>query len=223
MSDPLESSAAATGTPPSDRTKVRHHPERAAYDRAAVVAIVDAALLCHVAFVLDGVPHCIPTACWREGDHLYIHSARASRLVAALTGGTACVSVSLVDGLVLARSALRHSMNYRSVVLYGTFEEVTDPAAKAASMAAFLDHVVPGRAALVRPPDAKELAGTALLRVSLAEASAKVRSGPPKDLPDDLAWPVWAGVVPLALESGAPLPEPGCAALPLPLVPARYA
>lgn len=207
---------------PSERTRVRRHPERAAYDRESVNAIVDAALVCHLAFVQDGVPHCIPTACWREGSHLYIHCARASRLVEVLTGGTVCVAISHMDGLVLARSALRHSMNYRSVVIYGAFEEVADPAAKAASLAAFLDHAVPGRASQVRPPDDKELAGTALLRISLDEAAAKVRSGPPKDLPQDLERPAWAGVVPLRVVAGEPRPEAECAGLAVPSLPERY-
>ena len=197
MSETDSSSLPTSTTPPrrgtdapSERTRVRRHSERAAYDRESVNAIVDAALVCHLAFVQDGVPHCIPTACWREGGHLYIHCARASRLVEVLTGGTVCVAISHMDGLVLARSALRHSMNYRSVVIYGRFEEVTDSAAKAAAFRAFVEHVSPGRAARVRLPSPAEIAGTRLLRIPLDEAVAKIRNWGVEDSADDMDIPV---------------------------------
>ncbi|MGR6805790.1 pyridoxamine 5'-phosphate oxidase family protein [Sphaerotilus natans] len=203
---------------PSERTRVRRLPERARYDAETLAAIVDAAWIAHVAFTLDGGVHSIPTAVWREGDHLYIHGAKASRMLKALTEAECCVSLALLDGLVLARSAFHHSMNFRSVVVYGRFELVTEPAHKAAALAAFTDRVSPGRWATLRPMTDKEMGATTVLRLSLAEASAKVRTGGPKDDDEDLAWPTWAGVLPLSLQAGAPQAEPDSAvALPPPL------
>lgn len=189
---------------PTDRTRVRRLPERAAYDAASVAAVVDAALLAHVGFVHEGSVHVIPTAVWREGDHLYIHGAKASRMLKALVEGECCVTLSLVDGLVMARSAFHHSMNYRSVVVYGRFECVDGTAAKFRSLQAFMDKLAPGRWNALRPVTDKELNATTVLRLSLAEAAVKARSGGPKDDDEDLDWPVWAGVVPLALRAGEP-------------------
>ena len=208
---------------PSARTRVRRLPDRAHYDFDTVAAIVDAAWLCHVSFAFDGGVHGLPTAVWREGEHLYIHGAKASRMLKALEEEECCVVISHIDGLVLARSAFHHSMNYRSAVIYGRFEKVEEPVAKAASLRAFTDKIAPGRWDELRPMHDKELNATTVLRLPLAEASVKIRAWGPKDDDEDMDWPVWAGVVPLALESGAPLPEPGCAALPVPPVPARYA
>ncbi|MBX3684347.1 MAG: pyridoxamine 5'-phosphate oxidase family protein, partial [Thauera sp.] len=179
-------------------------PERAHYDADTIAAIVDAAMLCTVAFQLDGAVHAIPTIHWREGGHLYLHGAKASRMLKALTDGEACVTIALADGLVLARSAMHHSMNYRSVVIYGRFEAVTAPEDKLASLRAFIDGLYPGRWDTLRPINDKELNATTVLRIALDEASAKVRDWGVKDDEEDLAWPVWAGVIPLRTETGEP-------------------
>ena len=197
-------------TAPSPRTRVRRLPERAHYDADTIAAIVDAAVLCTVAFQIDGMVHAIPTIHWREGEHLYIHGAKGSRMLKALTEGEACVTIALADGLVLARSAFHHSMNYRSVVIYGRFEEVVDPECKLAAFNAFVDFVSPGRSARVREPSAAEISGTKLLRIPLHEAAAKMRSGGVIDADDDMAIPVWAGVIPLTLQSGIPERDSVC-------------
>lgn len=191
---------------PAPRARVRRQPRRASYEREVVHAIVDEALICHVGFAHAGQPVVIPTIHWRDGDDLLVHGAPASRLLRQLsTGIPVCVTVTLVDGLVLARSAFHHSMNYRSAVLFGTAREVTEPGEKRAALDAFVARISPERAAEVRPPSEKELRSTSVLRVAVEDASAKARSGPPVDDDDDLALPVWAGVVPLALTRGAPL------------------
>ena len=197
----------ASSPAPSPRTRVRRLPERAHYDAATVAAIVDAAMICTVAFQIDGEVHAIPTIHWREGEHLYIHGAKASRMLKALTAGEACVTIALADGLVLARSAMHHSMNYRSVVIYGRFEPVTDPAYKVASLRTFIDGLYPGRWDTLRPISDKELNATTLLRIALDEASAKVRDWGVKDDAEDLGWPVWAGVIPLRTVAGEPVTE----------------
>lgn len=207
-------------TAPSPRTEVRRKPQRADYDRATIEAILDEALICHVAFSHAGSVHCLPTACWRSGDHLYIHGAANSRMASAVLAGECSVCVAHLDGLVLARSAFHHSMNFRSVVVYGRFEEVTDPGVKAAEFEAFVEHVSPGRAALVRAPSPAEMAGTRLLRIALDEASAKIRSGGVIDAEDDMAIPVWAGVVPLSLRASHPEADAGCDSRNPPLIPA---
>ena len=196
---------------PSERTRVRRLPDRARYDAESLAAIVDAAWIAHVAFPLDGGVHSIPTAVWREGDHLYIHGAKASRMLKALTEAECCVSLAILDGLVLARSAFHHSMNFRSVVVYGRFEPVEVREAKCAALQVFMDKLVAGRWDALRPINDKELNATTVLRVPLTEASAKVRTGGPKDDDEDLAWPTWAGVVPLSLQAGAPQAEPDSA------------
>ena len=199
----------ATPNPaPSERTRVRRLPERARYDGASVHGVVGGAWVGHAAFTGDGSVHNTPTAIWRDGDHLYLHGAKASRMLKALVDGQACVTVSLVDGLVLARSAFHHSMNFRSVVVYGRFEPVEAREAKLAALEVFMDKLVAGRWAALRPINDKELNATTVLRVPLTEASAKVRSGGPKDDDEDMAWPVWAGVIPLALQAGAPQVDP---------------
>ena len=196
--------------PPSARTRIRRIARNADYAPGTVRAIVDDAHVCQVAFVDDdGGVHCIPTACWRDGDHLVIHGSNGSRMVRRLAAGApVCVTIALVDGLVLARSAFNHSMNYRSVIVYGRFECVPDER-KAALMDRFMDHLVPGRRDEARPGDANELAATTLLRLPLREAAAKVRRGGPEDDEADLALPVWAGVVPIARAFGAPVPAAG--------------
>jgi hypothetical protein len=193
---------------PTPRTTVNRIPSRATYDRAAIEAILDEAIVGHVGFVADGQPYVLPMSIARLGDRLIIHGAPASRLLLALRAGAPlCVTVTLLDGLVLARSAFRHSVNYRSVVVLGSAEEITDRDLKRAAMAAFVEHVLPGRGAEVRAPSDAELDGTRVLALPVTEASAKVRSGPPADLPVDLDRPTWAGVLPLRLEAGSPVPE----------------
>ncbi|MBI3149719.1 MAG: pyridoxamine 5'-phosphate oxidase family protein [Betaproteobacteria bacterium] len=192
---------------PSPRTRVRRRPERAHYDAAAINAIVDAGMICTVAFQIDGAVHAIPTSHWREGEHLYIHGAKASRMLKALVEGEACITIALADGLVAARSAMHHSMNYRSVVIYGRFEAVIDEQIKRRSLQAFVEGLFPGRWDTLRPISDKELKATTVLRIPLTEASAKVRNWGAKDDEADLAWPVWAGVLPLETTLGAPRRE----------------
>lgn len=204
-----EDAAASIATPPSARTRVRRLAENARYERATVHAIIDAAFVCHVAFAdADGV-HCIPTVCWRIGEHLHVHGSNGSRMLRALAAAEAAVTVTHLDGLVLARSAFNHSMNYRSVVAYGRFE-VVPAEEKPAVLAALMDHIAPGRQDGVREGSAKELAATTVLRVRLDEAAAKVRRGPPDDDAEDMNWPVWAGVLPLALVPGPAQADPAC-------------
>jgi len=202
-----ESTAPSAPSARTRRTQIRRLPERARYDSETIAAIVDAAPICTVAFQIDGTVHAIPTIHWREGDHLYIHGAKASRMIKALVEGEACVTIALADGLVLARSAKHHSMNYRSVVIYGRFELVTDVVEKTRSLEAFIDGLYPGRWATLRPINDKELNATGLLRIPLAEASAKVRNWGVKDDAEDLSWPVWAGVIPLNTVLGTPVAE----------------
>ena len=196
--------------PPSERTQVRRHPERGAYDRATSDAILDEALFCHLGWVdANGSPRIVPTIHVRVGDVLYVHGSNASRtLRATRTGAEVCVCVTLLDGLVLARSAFNHSMNYRSVVVYGTAREVTDPDEKWNAQRALVDHVVPGRSAEARMPDQRELDQTTIMAIPLDEVSAKIRSGPPKDDERDLDLGVWAGVLPLTQVPGAPISSP---------------
>ncbi|HEU4396881.1 MAG TPA: pyridoxamine 5'-phosphate oxidase family protein [Actinomycetota bacterium] len=191
----------------TERTRVRRLPERAIYDPATVHAILDEGFVCHVGFVVDGQPYVVPTGYARAGETLYLHGSTGSRL-GQRPGDPVCVTVTLVDGLVLARSAFHHSMNYRSVTVLGRTRPVTDLREKEAALRAFVEHVVPGRSDEIRGGDRKELAATAVLAVALEEVSAKVRTGPPKDDEGDYALPMWAGVLPLALTPGAPEPDP---------------
>jgi uncharacterized protein len=195
--------------PPSERTRVRRLPERGVYERSEVDTILDEALICHLAYVKDGEPRVIPTIHARVGDTLYVHGSNASRTLRSTKGGApVAAEVTLLDGLVLARSAFHHSMNYRSVVVYGRAREVTDPTEKFDAQRALVEHVVRGRAADARLPNQRELDQTTILAISLDEASAKVRTGPPKDEEEDLALPVWAGVLPLRTVPGEPEPDP---------------
>ena len=189
----------------TDRTRVRRLARRASYERETIHAILDEALVCHVGFVVDGAPVVIPTIHWREEDTLYVHGSAASRMLRTLKGGVeACVTVTLVDGLVLARSAFHHSMNYRSVVVFGTAREVTGEE-KERALEGLVEHIAPGRLAEVRPANEAELKQTLVLALPLEEASAKIRSGGPIDDEEDYALPVWAGVVPLKLTKGEPI------------------
>jgi nitroimidazol reductase NimA-like FMN-containing flavoprotein (pyridoxamine 5'-phosphate oxidase superfamily) len=197
---------------PSERTRVRRIAELANYDRAALHAIIDAAYLCHVAFHDDKGTHCIPTSCWREGEHLYIHGSNGGRLLKLLSQDVqACVTITHLDGLVLARAAFNHSMNYRSAMIYGQFERVDDEAAKRVSMAAFMDKIAPGRQADVRPGSDKEFTATTVMRIALTEAACKMRSGGPNDDAEDMQIPAWTGVLPLVLQRAAPIQQqPHC-------------
>ena len=195
----------AATQPATDRTRVRRVAENARYDRATLHAIIDAAYLCHVAFADDKGTHNIPTACWREGEHLYIHGSNGGRMVKWLgQGAQACVTITHLDGLVLARSAFNHSMNYRSAMVYGRFEPVAD---KHAALAALMDHLAVGRQAEIRAGNEKEFAATTVLRIALDEAACKVRSGPPVDDAEDMQHPVWTGVLPLVQVRAAPVAD----------------
>jgi uncharacterized protein len=211
--------SAATEYPAGPRTTPTRKADRAVYDAAEVHAVLDEAVFCHVGLVVDGEPVVLPSIHARIGRDLYLHSstgARLARLTAAADraevaegadrGLPVCVTVTLLDGLVLARSQMHHSMDYRSVVVRGRAETVTDPAEKDRALAAIVDHVVPGRSTASRPANARELAATAVLRIRLTEATLKRRSGPPSDDPEDLGLPYWAGVIPVTTVFGAPLP-----------------
>jgi uncharacterized protein len=201
--------------PNSARTKVRRLPDQGRYDRATINAILDAGLVCHVGFVEDGLPLVIPMLYAREDDTIFMHGSTASRLTKTLASGVdACLNVTLVDGLVLARSAFNASMNYRSVVIFGKATAVEDPAEKTRALHLFSDHIMPGRWEDIRPPKDTELAATRVLRLRIEEASAKTRTGPPKDNEEDLILPVWAGVVPLSLRRGTPKSDTQSIALP---------
>ena len=191
---------------PTERTRVRRLPERAAYDRATVHAILDEGFICHVGFVAGGQPYVLPTGYARVGETLYLHGSTGSRL-GLRPGMEVCVTVTLLDGLVLARSAFHHSMNYRSVMAIGRTRPVRDPDEKEAALRALVDHIVPGRSAAVRGGDRRELAATAVLALDLEEVSAKVRTGPPIDDEPDYDLPVWAGVLPLRQVAEAPVPD----------------
>ncbi|WP_221358642.1 pyridoxamine 5'-phosphate oxidase family protein [Streptomyces beigongshangae] len=195
---------------PTDRTVPTRSRERAAYDREMVHSILDEGYVCHLGFVRDGAPVVLPTLYGRVGERLYVHGSTGSRPLRmagqADPGLPVCLTVTHVDGLVLARSAFHHSLNYRSVVVHGVAHPVTDPEEKRRALDALVDHVVPGRSQDSRPADTKELAATAVLRLDLAEVSAKLRTGGPNDEPEDLGLPHWTGVVPVRTVHGAPLP-----------------
>jgi nitroimidazol reductase NimA-like FMN-containing flavoprotein (pyridoxamine 5'-phosphate oxidase superfamily) len=194
---------------PSERARVRRAPARADYDRAMIDAILDEALVAHLGFAVDDQPYVIPTLHARIGDAVYVHGSAASRMVTMLGAGLpACLTVTLLDGLVLARSAFNHSMNYRSVVVLGRARFVEGPDERAAALEAFTERLIPGRWDEVRPPSRQELKGTRVLALSLDEASAKLRAGGPVDDADDYERDTWAGVVPLRLTAGAPEPDP---------------
>jgi nitroimidazol reductase NimA-like FMN-containing flavoprotein (pyridoxamine 5'-phosphate oxidase superfamily) len=189
----------------TDRTKLRRHSERGDFDRDAADAILDEAYIAHVGFVVDGAPKVLPMTYGRIGDVLYLHGAAANAMLKASSGTEVCVTVTLLDGLVLARSAFHHSMNFRSVVLLGVADKVEDDDEKDRALAAIVDHVVPGRSSASRPTSAIERKKTAVLRLAIEEGSCKVRTGDALDEPDDLALPHWAGVVPLRLVPGDPI------------------
>jgi len=198
----------ARSEPVSSRTRVRRHPERGEYEHEAIAAILDEALFAHLGLVEDGLPVVIPTMYVRDGDVLYIHGSKAARWVKLLAhGADVCLTVTLLDGLVLARSAFRHSMNYRSVVIFGRPKLVEDHDEQLHACARLLEHVVPGRSCEARVPNQKELDATAFFSLSIAESSAKFRAGGPLDAEEDLGVETWAGVVPAELTFGAPIPD----------------
>jgi len=192
----------------TDRTKVKRLPARGAYDRETIYPILDEGFICHVGFAIEGQPYVIPTGYARIGDELYIHGSSASRMLRNLSQGVdVCVTVTLVDGLVLARSAFHHSINYRSVVILGKAVLVGDPEEKGKALEAFTEHVIPGRWPEIRWPSELEMKATSVLKLPIDEASAKVRTGGPKDDDEDYELNVWAGVVPLGTKVGDPVPD----------------
>ena len=195
---------------PSTRTRLVREADRAVYDRAAAYRILDEGFTCHVGFVVDGQPFVIPTGYGRVGDNLYIHGSAASRMLRRVDEGVAvCVTVTLLDGLVLARSIFNHSMNYRSVVILGTARAVIDPTEKLEALRLLSEHILPGRWVESRLPNEKELKATLVMRLPIEEFSAKVRQGPPVDDEEDYAFSTWAGVVPLTMVAGEPIDDAG--------------
>jgi nitroimidazol reductase NimA-like FMN-containing flavoprotein (pyridoxamine 5'-phosphate oxidase superfamily) len=192
----------------TERTKVRRLAERGRRDRTTAYAVIDEAYIAHVGFVVDGEPRVLPMTYGRDGDVLYLHGAVGNAMLRASAGAQVCVTITLLDGLVLARSAFHHSMNYRSVVVYGRAREVTDPTEKFEAQRALVEHVVRGRSADARLPNDRELNQTTILAIPMDEASAKVRTGPPKDEDEDLELPVWAGLLPFTMLPGEPEPDP---------------
>src|SRR5512135_2955094 len=196
--------------PPSSRTQIRRVRERGHYDQQTIESIARESLICHIAFADDQGVHCIPTSCWVYRGDLYIHGSNGSRMLQALMGGEASVTMTHLDGIVLARSAFHHSMNYRSVVAYGKFEKVESESEKMESFAAFIEFLSPGRWPQVRQPSRNELAATTVLRLPLTEAAAKIRNWGVKDDDADMKQAVWAGVIPLSMAAGEPEPDAGC-------------
>ena len=194
--------------PPTDRTTLRRLPDRGHYDRSLIDAILDEGFICHVAFAVDGQPFAIPTSYVRSSDQIYIHGSAASRLARGANDGIdVCLTVTLVDGFVLARSAFHHSINYRSVVALGRARLLLDPAEKIRALQRFTNHIVSDRWEELRPPTDQELRATAVLSLPITEASAKVRSGPPLDDEKDYSSPIWAGVVPIHVSAGDPISD----------------
>jgi len=194
---------------PTARTRVVREPQRGVYDRDAVYRILDEAFLCHVGFTVDGQPFVIPTSFGRNDANLYIHGSAASRMLRQMKEGVpVCVTVTLLDGLVLARSVFNHSMNYRSVVILGTATLIDDPEEKLSALRTLSEHILPGRWDQVRQPNEQELKATSVLKVPIEEFSAKVRTGPPVDDEEDYSFPTWAGVIPLEMKAGEPVNDP---------------
>jgi uncharacterized protein len=209
---------------PTERTRVVREPHRGVYDREVIYKILDEGLVCHVGFAMDGQPYVIPTLYARVGDAIYFHGSAASRMLRGAASGIAvCVTVTLVDGLVLARSVFNHSMNYRSVVALGKATLVDVPGQKLEALHAFTEKIVCGRWKDVRQPSEKELKATSILRLPLTEVSAKIRSGPVKDDEEDYVLPIWAGIVPLQLQAKAPIRDERCdPAIPTPPYATNY-
>jgi len=198
-------------TAPSDRSTVKRLPERGDYDQTTIYQVLDEALICHIAFVSDHGPVVIPTIHARVGDTLYLHGSHASRMMRSTVDRDVSVAATIVDGIVAARSAFHHSLNYRSVVVFGRPRIVDDPDERMVAFEAITEHVLPGRWSEARRPNDKEKTGTKLLALDITEASAKVRSGPPGDDVEDMALDIWAGVIPLSVTPGTPEPDPDLA------------
>jgi uncharacterized protein len=199
----------ATEYEQTERTRIYRKPGRGSYDRELVHSILDEALTCHVGFVQDGQPYVIPTIHARDGETLYLHGAKGNRMLKSLTDGTpCCVTVTLVDELVLARAALHHSLNYRSAMVLGTAREITDPQEKERALHTVVEHIAPGRADEVRGADETDLKSTRVLSIPIEEVSAKIRTGPPVDEEADMELPHWAGQLPLTSGAGDPIPAP---------------
>ncbi len=196
-----------TELPPTDRTRLRRLHARGRFDRETIDTILDAQPLCHIAYLRDGLPAVLPSLQWREGDRVYWHGSTASRALRAQIGAEVCLAVTLLDGLVLARSGFHHSANYRSVMIFGRAEPVVDPRRKVRHLEAFFERLLPGRWESLRPVSERELKATAILSLPIREASAKVRSGPPADEEEDCALPIWAGVLPVRLLVDPPVPD----------------
>src|SRR4029453_8678085 len=197
------------GFVPTERSKLRRLYQRGAYDRAAVFAILDASLFCHIGYVIDGQPYVTPTGYWREGDRLYWRGCAASRMLRSQSAGIpVCFSVMIVDGLVLARSGFHHSVNYRSVMAFGKARKIEDNDEKRAALDSYVERFLPHRNRELRPIDAQELKATTVLGMTIEEASAKIRTGPPKEDEPDYDLPVWDGVLPCRQVFGAPVPDP---------------
>jgi nitroimidazol reductase NimA-like FMN-containing flavoprotein (pyridoxamine 5'-phosphate oxidase superfamily) len=210
--------------PPNERTRVVREPQRGSYDRETIYKILDEGFVCHVGFNMNTQPYVIPTMFARVGDAIYFHGSAASRMLRGVSSGIpVCVTVTLADGLVLARSVFNHSMNYRSVVALGNASLVDAPGEKLEALHAFTEKIVPGRWAEARQPNEKELKATSILRLPLTEASAKVRVGPPEDDAEDYALKIWAGVLPLRLATDVPIRDERCdASVPVPLYVVHY-
>ena len=209
---------------PTERTRVVREPHRGAYDRETIYKILDEGFVCHVGFTADSQPFVIPTLYARVGDAIYFHGSAASRMLRGAASGIAvCITVTLTDGLVLARSVFNHSVNYRSVVALGKATLVDEPGEKLEALRAFTEQILPGRWEDARQPNEKELKATSILKLPLTEISAKIRSGPVQDDEEDYSLPVWAGIIPLHLQAGAPIRDERCdPAIPTPAYAAKY-
>jgi len=198
-----------TDITPTERSRVRRHHERGAHDLDTIAAVLDAAFLCHVGYTIEGLPYVTPTSYWREKDIVYWHGSSASRMLRTLQGGIdCCFTVAIIDGLVMARSAFNHSVNYRSVMLFGKAHKIEDDSEKRRQLELFTQRMFPGRWEELRPVTAQELKATTVLSMRIEDGAAKIRSGPPKDDAEDYAWPVWAGVVPVRAVHGPPVADP---------------
>ena len=205
----MRESTAVNAKSPTERTRLRRLHERGRFDKESLHAILDAGLLCHVGYIVDGAPVVTPTLYWREGDRVYWHGSSASHMLRhQVGGGPVCLTVSHLDGIVLARSGFHHSINYRSVMLFGNARQVTGAAAKEHHLKTFMEQLYPGRWDGLRPLTAQEIKATKVLGMDIDEASAKVRTGPPIDDEEDYALPIWAGVVPVRRVIGEPVPDP---------------
>jgi len=209
---------------PTERTRVLREPQRGVYDREEIYEILDEGMVCHVGFSVEGQPHVIPTLYARIGEAIYFHGSAASRMLRGLSGGASvCLTVTLTDGIVVARSIFNHSMNYRSVVVLGKATIADEPEEKLEALRAFSEKILPGRWEDARKPNAQELKATSILRLPLTEVSAKVRTGPPMDDTPDLPLPIWAGVIPLRMVADPPIRDAGCSPeIPAPEYVLRY-